>query len=170
MVKTTRLNVAPVMRLKSDDAKDKRIIELETALGEQRNKVSELVTKMAEAQDGYEQRFQEFEIQIGRTNMARDKAQDAAFKAEKAEAEARGQFADLKRRLHEAELANARLKGYLDRVVEDDTAREEPRVITEQRMMPRRPPPLQRGEFDTVDSRSMCATDGYGRPKHWTGY
>jgi chromosome segregation ATPase len=98
----------------------------------------------------------------------------AVNEREKEIAAVREQFADLKKRLHDAEVENARLNGYLARVREDDAVREE--LVTvgepggEQRLVPKRryeplaspPEPI---EF---------LRDQYGRsrekPKHWIEY
>lgn len=83
------------------------------------------------------------------------------------EAEAREQFAELKALLYRAEIENARLSGYLDRVSEDDAAREEPRVFQEPRVVPRRPAPMRRGEGGPS---VMTAGDNSRRRGHWTGF
>lgn len=70
-------------------------------------------------------------------------------KAETAEAalkESREHFADLKERLSNAEAETSRLRGYLDRVHEDDIVRDGMVEIEDdngKRMVPKRPPPMQ---------------------------
>ncbi|WP_371346999.1 hypothetical protein [Ancylobacter sp. IITR112] len=168
MVKSTRLYVSPVMRLKSDDAKDKRIAELEAALAEAKKIGTEAVAALQQQEERYAGHCREMQSTNDRAFAARDAAQKAERAAVKAENETREQFDDLKRRLHEAELTIARLQGYIDRVSEDDAAREEPRTVTEERREPRRPPGPT---FGYVMGGAMSATDAMRpRSKHWTGY
>jgi hypothetical protein len=93
----------------------------------------------------------------------------------------RKQFDDLKSRLYDAEMENQRLRGYVQRVQEDDTVREE-LVATgdpngEQTMVPKRkstvffPPHPTTNFADVADSSTYS---GYSRdrpkPKHWVNY
>lgn len=87
------------------------------------------------------------------------------------------QFADLKKRLHDAEVENARLNGYLLRVQEDDVVRE-PLVKTVgpegARMVPKRKhSSLENPAYDPTDFRSEDQRR-YGsrdeKPKHWIAY
>jgi len=55
----------------------------------------------------------------------RQKSSARAAAAEKREKDTREQFADLKTRLHASEIENARLRGYIERVNENDDATEE---------------------------------------------
>lgn len=89
------------------------------------------------------------------------------------------QFADLKKRLHRSEMEVARLNGYLARVREDDTVREE--LVTTgdieggQRLVPKR-------KHEFLGNSEECGGtlagamqyDNYGsrreKPKHWIEY
>lgn len=98
--------------------------------------------------------------------------------AEEREKEAREQFADLKKRLHDSEMEVARLNGYLARVREDDVVREE--LITvgepdgEQRMVPKRKPEYLGNREERHSIHDMMSDGDYGRerkkPKHWIEY
>ena len=90
-------------------------------------------------------------------------------------------FADLKERLSNAEMENQRLRGYIARVQEDDTVREE--LITtgdpdgEQRMVPKRKPtlfvePNQYGTFGSDSGNTYLdrIRDDRAKPKHWITY
>jgi len=91
------------------------------------------------------------------------------------------QFADLKERLSNAEMENQRLRGYIARVQEDDTVREE-LVATgdpdgEQRMVPKRKPtlfvePNQYGTFGSDSGNTYLdrIRDDRAKPKHWITY
>lgn len=88
-------------------------------------------------------------------------------------AEKEGQFKDLKRRLHESETENARLRGYVQRVQEDDVVRED-LVATgdpngHQRLVPKRRHSLP---YDQATPDDMYHNMGLGRekPKHWIEY
>jgi hypothetical protein len=94
--------------------------------------------------------------------------------------EARQQFADLKQRLHAAEMENQRLRGYLARVQEDDVVREE-LVATgdpdgERTMIPKRKPtifdrPPDYTDFQARDSMGMTYSGrDRPKPKHWINY
>lgn len=92
------------------------------------------------------------------------------------------QFDDLKRRVSDAEMENQRLRGYVQRVQEDDVVREE--LITtgdpegEQRMVPKRSPtrfeqPSQCspvGELDDRFYRSLNNDEPRRKSKHWISY
>jgi hypothetical protein len=100
--------------------------------------------------------------------------------AQEREKATRAQFDDLKERLAFLETENARLNGYLERVREDDTVREE--LVTvgepggEQHLVPKRKhaPPRQ-----YVQAPTMVMGDGDGaytnhrrqqKPRHWVTY
>lgn len=109
-------------------------------------------------------------------------------KAETAEAslkESRSHFADLKERLSNSEMENQRLRGYIARVQEDDTVREE--LVTvgepdgEQRMVPKRKPTVfeRPSDFSEPRNHNQELSDfGFGRnpnrdrkpPRHWITY
>lgn len=105
-------------------------------------------------------------------------ANDGQITAQEREKEAREQFADLKKRLHTSEMEVARINGYLARVREDDTVRED--LVTvgepggEQRMVPKRKPEYLGNREPDYSLAECMTTDGYGRdrkkPKHWIEY
>lgn len=102
----------------------------------------------------------------------------ATERAQAAEKETRKQFDDLKQRVHDLEIENATMLGYLNRVQEDDEVREE--LITvgepggEQHLTPKRKPRLHR--MYTSAPSALVGTDQYHewreRPKskHWVNY
>lgn len=130
-------------------------------------KVKELEVMLANAKQ---------EVAIADKAMWEERA--ARLKAETAEKETHEQFADLKKRLHNAEMEVARLTGYISRVREDDTVREELVTIGdpegEQRMVPKRKHEyLGNREPDISMSHMMGKYDRYGerkKPKHWIEY
>lgn len=82
----------------------------------------------------------------------------------------REQFADLKERLHNAEMENARLRGYLGRVHEDDIVRDgfvEIEDAQGKRSVPKRPNPLAPHQLvqHFFDNEPMGASR-----THWTSY
>lgn len=101
-------------------------------------------------------------------------------KAEEAEAslkESREHFADLKRALSNAEAETSRLRGYLDRVHEDDIVRDGMVEIEDEngkRMVPKRPPPMRSMEVKSRSPDTFTVYDQLsGRQKkrtHWTSY
>ncbi|MEW6256556.1 MAG: hypothetical protein AB1592_11415 [Pseudomonadota bacterium] len=101
-----------------------------------------------------------------------------AVKAKEGEAAARKSIEDLKHRLMNAEIEAARLRGYIERVAEDDKAREEPVQVATTHMVPRRNPPPLFGDGSAVMNApsgtgafgSRMHADGASRPKHWTGF
>lgn len=117
------------------------------------------------------------ELLFKERNEARRRAEDA----EKARNEAQLGFFDLKRRLHNALLCNERMRGYLNRVHEDDQVREE--LITtgepegEMRLVPKRKftefPEPENAYSDTM-SKSEQFNMGYSerqqQRKHWLAY
>lgn len=103
-------------------------------------------------------------------------ANDAKNAAVDREKETREQFADLKKRLHNSEMEVARINGYLARVREDDTVREELLTVGEpdgqQRLVPKRKPEYL-GNRQERESMHDMLIDDYGRkqkPKHWIEY
>ena len=90
--------------------------------------------------------------------------------ARQSEEEARKQFADLKERLLNAETETARLKGYLERVHEDDIVRDGFVEIEDEkgkRKVPMRPSHRQsfRPEVNIAYGMDDCQ-----RRTHWTNY
>lgn len=88
---------------------------------------------------------------------------------------------DLKTRLHAAESSNQYMRGYLARVQEDDTVREE--LVTmgdpegEQRMVPKRKPTTFERPDDFTEPKRDRDFMGYQnyedrnrKPKHWITY
>lgn len=122
--------------------------------------------------------------EVSSTSEARSKmihdTRAAKAAAEESEKETREQFADLKKRLHRSEMEVARLNGYLARVREDDTVREE--LVTtgepggEQRLTPKRKPEyLGNTEDDYSGMKSSDPMMHYlerdrKKPKHWIEY
>jgi hypothetical protein len=110
-----------------------------------------------------------------------EEARERAVGAEKRVKEVTDQFNDLKQRLLTAEQANQFMRGYLARVQEDDTVREELLTIGdpdgEQHMVPKRKP--TRFERPS-DFTTLSASDQFGsgyishderrKPKHWITY
>jgi len=159
--KFTKVRVGGVLkRVPADEARDTRIAELE-AIAE---------TAKATAARAIET-CEELRAANDRLSAQRDQAVRNEQAARKAEAETREQFAELKERLHQAEMTNARQQGYIDRVAEDDAAREEPRVINEQRTLPRRPQHVGLS-YDGEPCGAMSGMNARSdRPhKHWTGF
>lgn len=89
----------------------------------------------------------------------------------------REQFADLKMRLHTEELENARLKGYMERVREDDNVAD-PLVEVEdaggkRQVSKRWPSNGYQHNTGMAGCNTDFATGDYGRrakPQHWTSY
>lgn len=149
-----------------------RIVALEKIEPEQANarREIEVLKRRAEAADAsYLNAKKETEAAASKM-LAAYAARDTALK----------EFADLKDRLYAAERENARLQGYLERVYEDDVAREGflevPAGAPEMRLQPRRPAPLR-----AVNEPSAAAATqalGYAdradcrhpRPRHWVNY
>ena len=112
----------------------------------------------------------------------RRKAVDQQHLLEAEIKEVRKQFADLKERLSNSELENQRLRGYIARVQEDDTVREE-LIVTgdpdgERQMVPKRKPtqflaPSQYRNFEQ-EQMGLGYTSYHDRdrpkPKHWVNY
>lgn len=103
---------------------------------------------------------------------------DTAIKARN---EAQMEFADLKRRLHNAELINERMRGYLARVQEDDTVREELITVGEpggvEKLVPKRKPwHVPDAENAYMDTRAgsemqyMSGEELRRQRKHWIEY
>jgi len=96
---------------------------------------------------------------------ARQKAQDQAKEAQE-------QFADLKRRLHDSEMAVARLNGYMERVREDDAV-SDPLVEVDgphgKRLVSKRYPHSDHQQPSPSDycMQEMALN---GRKPHWTSY
>jgi len=84
--------------------------------------------------------------------------------------ESREHFADLKERLANAESETARLRGYLERVHEDDIVRDGMVEIDDQngkRLVPKRPPPLRIEQNFTTEFANYGGTQ---KRTHWTSY
>lgn len=89
-------------------------------------------------------------------------------------------IADLKKRLHAAETSNQFMRGYLSRVQEDDTVREELVTIGEpggeQQMVPKRKPTTfeRPSDFTEPQDRQSGLYHEYGRERrparHWITY
>ncbi len=111
----------------------------------------------------------------------RDEMRRANEAAHKDAKQIHQQFDDLKTRLHDSEMENQRLRGYVQRVQEDDTVREELVAVGdpngEQTMVPKRkstvffqPNPMTQLQ----DAMGPSSYTGYNRdrpkPKHWVNY
>lgn len=103
----------------------------------------------------------------------RDRIAIRVTQAENETKETHANFEDLKRRLHDAEVENARLRGYTDRVHEDDVVRDGFIEIEDERgkrQVPKRkvPHPLMQS---THDEDLMLNRHGLrDRKTHWTSY
>jgi septal ring factor EnvC (AmiA/AmiB activator) len=124
---------------------------------------------------------------IGRCEAAEKRARDLAEQrdemrrandaAHKDLEQTRKQFADLKERLYGAEMENQRLRGYLQRVQEDDTVREE-LVVTgdpdgQRAMVPKRKSTVFLRPDDLSRESSLHGQIYSGerqKPKHWISY
>lgn len=109
-----------------------------------------------------------------RGGLVRDR--DAALVREKA---TRAQFDDLKQRLALAESLNQRMRGYIDRVQEDDVVREDLIKVGDpdgpEQLVPKRKPTHFSEPSPFGEAGCTQATDGYMRrerkpPKHWVTY
>jgi chromosome segregation ATPase len=102
-------------------------------------------------------------------------ARQAKASAEKSLADSREHFADLKERLASTEAETARLRGYLERVHEDDVVREGMVEIEDEqgkRMVPKRPSPMI-SQQSVSYAGGGSSFDNFGRPNkktHWTSY
>lgn len=103
---------------------------------------------------------------------------DVRFHKDAQEAGARD-FGDLKQRLHAAEMENQRMRGYIARVQEDDTVREDLVTIGEpggeQQMVPKRkatefhrPSDFTNPQYDS--DRGIYNTRDQRKPRHWLTY
>lgn len=96
-----------------------------------------------------------------------------AEQAETALRESRSHFADLKERLHNSETELARLRGYLDRVHEDDIVRDGLVEIEDgdgKRMVPKRPAPLRTVPHDAGMDAFLNHSGTQRNRTHWTSY
>lgn len=94
--------------------------------------------------------------------------------------ESRAHFADLKERLSNSEMENQRLRGYIARVQEDDTVREELLTVGdptgEQHMVPKRKPTVFEQPNNYSTPRNETSFDHYtdranrAKPRHWITY
>lgn len=87
------------------------------------------------------------------------------------------QFADLKERLHNSEMECSRLNGYMSRVREDDTVREDLITVGEpgvnERLVPKRKAEMPPMMMSTAMIDENYSQNGYGitrKPKHWVNY
>jgi hypothetical protein len=108
----------------------------------------------------------------------RDTAQRLQRNAEASEKQAREQFADLKKKLYDAEIELARLRGFVERVREDDAVAD-PLVEVEdaqgRRQVTKRFPSNRPLNADMYTGMAEAVQYGrYGerqeKPKHWTSY
>ena len=112
--------------------------EWEATEGDRINLPRDLIYATVIAGEGLEHQAQQ-------ARESRDTAIEDRRKAIAERDETRRQFADLKERLHEGEIENARLNGYLLRVREDDRAADGHEVLNlgngETAVVPNRPDP-----------------------------
>lgn len=80
------------------------------------------MAKTEKQQTDHEQEIEGYRSQLKALNDFASQCRREAEGAQKEVALVHGQFADLKERLHDAEIDNAVMRGYLDRVAEDDHA------------------------------------------------
>lgn len=122
------------------------------------------------------QRIGELEQQLADQRARANNSFVLADERHKQVEEMRKQFADLKERLHNSEMENQRLRGYVERVQEDDVVREE-LVQTgdpngEQRLVSKRK--LTTFRCDPTPVGWIGSHDEYGRErpksKHWVNY
>jgi|SRR5215472_3048043 len=119
------------------------------------------------------------ELLVKQHSDAKYAAQAEAVQAKEEIKEVRKQFADLKERLSNAEMENQRMRGYIQRVQEDDVVREE--LVTtgdpegERMMVPKRKPTMfmQPQHYSELGDHGIMS--GYSnrdrpKPKHWVTY
>jgi chromosome segregation ATPase len=107
--------------------------------------------------------------EVSRYRRIADEKFAAQQEADKALKESRVHFAELKERLADSESNLSRLTGYIDRVREDDNARDGFDVVDQSRqfVVPRRDPSKAR-ETSSIDLHSPNV--GGQRRRHWTDY
>lgn len=122
--------------------------------------------------------------EVGRRESVYAIARQERTQAQNDREAAMAQFADLKERLHNAETAVARYEGYIDRVAEDDSARDGfhtfPDIVAEAR--PARPMRSYRGDgyaggaapYGSASGIASSGQSGSVEPRkrrvHWTSY
>lgn len=114
-----------------------------------------------------------FEASVDRTRVRALEEEIEKFK-ERLD-ESRQHFADLKERLHDAEVSLARANGYIDRVVDQDAPDTAEAIVPAVGIVGNKPPVLPpRGPGIRHNQRDEVAHDTtYGRAvrrKHWTDY
>lgn len=108
--------------------------------------------------------------EVARQRTLTDEMRSAKSTAEAALKESRVHFADLKERLADSEANLARLSGYIDRVREDDNARDGFDVVEQRRetIVPRRNPgkPVDASSIEPSFANRLSGQ----RRRHWTDY
>lgn len=140
--------------------------DLESALRASNNRANGLEEALAKAN--------------GEARDARRERHEIKEQADKDCAEARKEHSDLKERLYNSEMENQRLRGYISRVQEDDTVRED-LIATgdpdgETQMVPKRKSTIFHRPSDVTDFGERAQSGIYGyrdgppRPRHWISY
>lgn len=117
---------------------------------------------------------------VARQRQACAEENEKRVRAEVREKQTREQFDDLKTRLAIAESDSQRMRGYISRVQEDDTVREDLIKVGdpegEHQLVPKRKPTLffSSNEYRHHGAADMMAATGYAptrdKPKHWVTY
>jgi len=116
---------------------------------------------------------------IGRMRQACADENEKRQRAEAREKETRAQFDDLKQRLATAEFENQRMRGYLERVQEDDVVREELIQVGNpdggHQLVPKRKPtvfhePYQLSQLAMTETAATYHDRQRQNPKHWVTY
>lgn len=137
--------------------------------------VLDLLLKRQDARDLAADVSERLDATVKRLHLA----QDNEVKAIKQRDDARSQLADLKRRLHDAEITNAKQSGYIMHVQEREDATLPREPMTETRMVPSLQAPRRmnvQGEqhywhqMAPNGEGSGSKSDALSRPPHWIGY
>lgn len=148
-----------------------------------RGQLNELIAGLRVGLDCNKATIADIEVRRKNAVEAADGYKRAAVSAEEEVKRVRAQFDDLKQRLVQAEADNQRMRGYIDRVQEDDVAREDLVAVGdpagEQQLVPKRRPkhfsePNAYLQVAHADSCSIGFTDHHARerpkPRHWVTY
>jgi chromosome segregation ATPase len=116
-------------------------------------------------------RIKQLEDEVVRQRERASESRSAQVTAETALKESRTHFADLKERLADSEANLARLSGYIDRVREDDNARDGFDVVDQTReiIVPRRKP-ASAMMASSLDGNPVADRASGQRRRHWTDY
>lgn len=155
-------------------SKDKIIAECNRLLREQQSAFSSACDRAASLQD------QNAELERQRDVLKREAEQKNQLyhevRARNVDLEdqinkVRSQFSDLKQRLHFSEIENARLRGIVERVHEEDHARQAPRgtVQTTEALPAQRPTNAGQTNADRPLMNWVDRALEAGHGRHWTG-